>query len=64
MQSINDIQYGFNVFQPTKSTLLITVSSMSFEIELNLVSYEITIRAPYSLFGGKFDGLCGKHSRF
>lgn len=59
-QSFHKLQHGFQVKQPTRSTLLILLPTLQHEIELDFAVFDLTIRAPYSLYSGKLEGLCGK----
>ena len=60
VKSLKQIRHGFIVTQPTTSKLLVTVPNMNQEITVDIVTFEIIIRAAHSLVGGKSEGLCGK----
>ena len=58
--SSGQIGHGFELGQPSRSKLTVSVPSLSHSLSLNLATKEVQIKAPYSLFAGKMEGLCGK----
>ena len=51
---------GLRVTPLTGTTLLLSVVRLHIELELRLLSGELSIRAPHALYAGKFTGICGK----
>ena len=59
VDSSPDLAYGFKVSQPKTSKLLLEIPTMHFEVEVNIASADISIKAPSSMYKNKLEGLCG-----
>ena len=64
ISSLQYIPHGFKVTQPKPSSLLLEIPTMHHEIELNIASSDVTIKAPSSIYKNKLEGLCGEYGRY
>jgi hypothetical protein len=52
---------GLRILPLTRTTIIISVTSLHVDIELHIASGELSVRAPFAIYGDKsVGGLCGK----